>query len=105
MELPGPPVKAAAAVPQQRTAAAAAVARSEERRVGKECRWRRMAGGTSKADGIRLAHDAVCLDHEGGRIGSRNIGREGGLFFEAEAGIRCLAVTGVQTCALPIWAL
>src|SRR2546430_12522928 len=26
------------------------------------------------------------------------------LFFQAKAGIRCLTVTGVQTCALPIWA-
>src|SRR6516165_11464670 len=24
-------------------------------------------------------------------------------FFQAEDGIRCLTVTGVQTCALPIW--
>src|SRR6266436_9224173 len=27
----------------------------------------------------------------------------GFFFFQAEDGIRCVAVTGVQTCALPIW--
>src|SRR5256885_5761565 len=27
------------------------------------------------------------------------------LFLQAEAGIRCYKVTGVQTCALPIWRL
>ena len=26
-----------------------------------------------------------------------------GFFFQAEDGIRDVAVTGVQTCALPIW--
>src|SRR5204862_2919842 len=29
--------------------------------------------------------------------------RSGGFFFQAEDGIRYLYVTGVQTCALPIW--
>src|SRR6266478_6802078 len=29
--------------------------------------------------------------------------REAGFFFQAEDGIRDLTVTGVQTCALPIW--
>ena len=28
-----------------------------------------------------------------------------GFFFQAEAGIRAYDVTGVQTCALPIWHL
>src|SRR5437762_11634517 len=26
-------------------------------------------------------------------------------FFQAEDGIRCTSVTGVQTCALPIWSI
>src|SRR5688572_6921260 len=30
-------------------------------------------------------------------------GRRTGFFFQAEDGIRGLTVTGVQTCALPIW--
>src|SRR5688572_33079470 len=30
--------------------------------------------------------------------------RSNGFFFQAEDGIRDLTVTGVQTCALPIWA-
>src|SRR6266446_9522161 len=29
---------------------------------------------------------------------------DAGFFFQAEDGIRCYKVTGVQTCALPIWA-
>src|SRR5256886_11218126 len=31
--------------------------------------------------------------------------RTGGRFFQAEDGIRYVTVTGVQTCALPIWRL
>src|SRR5215469_3454886 len=40
---------------------------------------------------------------EGGQLcrGDR-LRRTGGLFFQAEDGIRALYVTGVQTCALPI---
>src|SRR5947209_4976594 len=32
-----------------------------------------------------------------------NPGSAGAFFFEAEDGIRDIGVTGVQTCALPIW--
>src|SRR2546422_756397 len=32
------------------------------------------------------------------------LGTISGFFFQAEDGIRDVAVTGVQTCALPIWA-
>mgnify|MGYP002526022502 CR=1 FL=1 len=40
------------------------------------------------------------LDDGGGRWGG---GVGGGFFFQAEDGIRARLVTGVQTCALPIW--
>ena len=48
---------------------------------------------------------------EGGRRGIRWIYSGGGggggvgvvFFFQAEDGIRDIGVTGVQTCALPIW--
>src|SRR5256884_4086952 len=33
----------------------------------------------------------------------RRLGRQLRFFFQAEDGIRDVAVTGVQTCALPIW--
>ena len=33
------------------------------------------------------------------------VGGGGGFFFQAEDGIRDRLVTGVQTCALPIWGL
>src|SRR5207302_1324548 len=55
--------------------------RSEERRVGKAARARRTAGA--------------------GRREGRGTG--GGFFFQAEDGIRDFHVTGVQTCALPIF--
>src|SRR6266702_1680645 len=101
-------------------AAAAASTRSEERRVGKECRsrWapyhskkkmlisRRAAirvrdGRVARLQGALRArvrdsldlrrqeecvHTTICL-----------------CFFQAEDGIRDGHVTGVQTCALPIW--
>src|SRR5688500_1565057 len=57
--------------------------RSEERRVGKECRSR---GGAEQES----------VDAAGAS------GRSVFFFFQAEDGIRDYKVTGVQTCALPI---
>src|SRR5256886_4157646 len=45
-------------------------------------------------------------EHRAGKAaeaGRRAFGLDGVLFFQAEDGIRDLTVTGVQTCALPIW--
>src|SRR5256886_7414088 len=36
-------------------------------------------------------------------VSSSGLFRRGFFFFQAEDGIRYLTVTGVQTCALPIW--
>src|SRR5437868_6762995 len=57
--------------------------RSEERRVGKE--WRRKGGRGSGKEKLRAIDDRS-------------------FFFQAEDGIRYRNVTGVQTCALPIFA-
>src|SRR2546430_4544491 len=48
--------------------------------------------------------DAVTDDEDADGVGLMH-GRfqRGRLFFQAEDGIRDLTVTGVQTCALPIW--
>src|SRR5688572_18487385 len=58
--------------------------RSEERRVGKECRsgWAAYYLNNNQLD-------VIC--------------RRCCFFFQAEDGIRDLTVTGVQTCALPIF--
>src|SRR5205823_2832127 len=56
--------------------------RSEERRVGKECRTREGPCRCKKKEEMRVD---VCV-----------------FFFQAEDGIRDKLVTGVQTCALPI---
>src|SRR5688572_30346894 len=58
--------------------------RSEERRVGKECRSRWATDRFKKRD-VKWYVGSVCF------------------FFQAEDGIRDLTVTGVQTCALPIY--
>src|SRR5256886_7557622 len=38
-----------------------------------------------------------------GLVAVRRVGLQSFFFFQAEDGIRDLTVTGVQTCALPIW--
>src|SRR2546430_4763349 len=59
---------------------------------------------------VRHAGDEQAEANPGGDARQRGEGRhalEGlagaGFFFQAEDGIRDLTVTGVQTCALPIW--
>src|SRR6266542_3276166 len=94
------------------------VARSEERRVGKECRSRwspynqKKKTNSSPADAIETVYDlsavkllapiprpnkVICV----GLI-YRDHAAEFRFFFQAEDGIRDATVTGVQTCALPI---
>src|SRR5688572_20390546 len=68
-------------------AGAAMQPRSEERRVGKECR---------SAAAATLIMAAVA-------IGDTWAIRRAAQPFQAEDGIRDLTVTGVQTCALPIY--
>src|SRR5688572_30477452 len=100
--------------------------RSEERRVGKECRsrgWRenyKNSGSGSESKGSpaggccssrwgcspwcfwqvrRTSFRCACAPgDEPGPAGAPRAG----FFFQAEDGIRALTVTGVQTCALPI---
>src|SRR5690606_16716322 len=68
--------------------------RSEERRVGKECRSRRSTEAEEKKneraeeeqEAVRDLCVLCCV-----------------FFFQAEDGIRDFHVTGVQTCALPIF--
>src|SRR6266542_2054507 len=75
--------------------------RSEERRVGKECRSR-WSPYQYKKQSRRLHIIEVMLNAPG--TVSPNIGLccQVFFFFRAEDGIRDAAVTGVQTCALPI---
>src|SRR2546430_969355 len=52
--------------------------------------------------------ECECLDAELGRRGVTSQlrhSRGGVFFFQAEDGIRDLTVTGVQTCALPIYSI
>src|SRR5471032_2508683 len=79
-------------------------ARSEERRVGKECRSRWSADHQKKKFGGHLAGRAVRnqLSAERRQHGSGFERRLHRFFFQAEDGIRDRDVTGVQTCALPI---
>src|SRR5699024_8869220 len=92
--------------------------RSEERRVGKECgaRWRREGGRKPEAETRECAEGARSDTPEQERCGDRaavlallltmyplvRIG-VACFFFQAEDGIRDRNVTGVQTCALPIF--
>src|SRR5215218_449716 len=98
--------------------------RSEERRVGKECRSRWSPYHSKKKQQNRAARHAgehVHLTHEqrGPARGGLAVDLHGCFyllyfevaprssvvfFFQAEDGIRDHCVTGVQTCALPIWA-
>src|SRR5476649_16739 len=83
----------------------ARTARSEERRVGKECRSRWSPYQPKKKSGVmgsiththEFASAAVDLI-----LHARSIGLDADLFFQAEDGILDHCVTGVQTCALPI---
>src|SRR5687768_6515443 len=70
-------------------------ARSEERRVGKEWSYRWEVYASLKAVFLFVLN---C-----GELQSR-VEPVYAFFFQAEDGIRDVAVTGVQTCALPILA-
>src|SRR5687768_15547414 len=86
--------------------------RSEERRVGKECRSRWAPNHHKKKGcgylGRRVAKLWLTQGHHVFGVTRRAAGAtvlklEGiNFFFQAEDGIRDVAVTGVQTCALPI---
>src|SRR6266496_130610 len=96
--------------------------RSEERRVGKECRSRWSPDHKKKKEDIRgdcelcgktcikpsLPEVSLDIVHlRGGALNFflKSLDLVGFLFFfQAEDGIRDLYVTGVQTCALPIFA-
>src|SRR5471032_802010 len=90
-----------------RNCASSAFTRSEERRVGKECRSRRSPYHYKKKR-IALLHPSLrgCdirpplqkLRRHAEGNGRRALF----FFFQAEDGIRDRDVTGVQTCALPI---
>src|SRR5690349_17687793 len=94
-------------------------ARSEERRVGKECRYRgprRLSkknrdGQLQRQGPLETRPSASCGAAAAARVRRRRRTRStpraaASFFFQAEDGIRDLYVTGVQTCALPIlsWA-
>src|SRR6266478_7963914 len=75
--------------------------RSEERRVGKECRSRWSPyHSKKKTKGVYCSRCVYYGKHQSFQAteGFRDF-----FFFQAEDGIRDLTVTGVQTCALPIW--
>src|SRR6266446_2616025 len=82
-------------------------ARAEERRVGKECRSRWSPYHEKKKTGMdRIRVDLGNLQIDGTLIIDKNLLLTNGtlfFFFQAEDGIRAYKVTGVQTCALPIW--
>src|SRR2546429_1778026 len=59
------------------------------------CELRSMSAGSSR---IQASSRIWFLVGTGGWIRDRVV-----FFFQAEDGIRDVAVTGVQTCALPIW--
>src|SRR4051794_25753648 len=76
--------------------------RSEERRVGKECRYRWSAYHLKKKRSKQMQNKPSCKAHRPGPGLSLPGCREGGqafVFFEADDGIRQGRVTGVQTCA------
>src|SRR5579884_2744830 len=77
--------------------------RSEERRVGKECRSRWSPYHYNKKAIEKLVVFKIDLDKCGTFFNLAGYQRFGELFFfQAEDGIRDGHVTGVQTCALPI---
>src|SRR5215469_15501665 len=91
--------------------------RSEERRVGKECRsrWSPYHLKKKRKNVKKLQRKEVWTSLRNGRNSNRPLGGSKLpafasaclsiplFFFQAEDGIRVLYVTGVQTCALPIW--
>src|SRR5215217_2378433 len=92
--------------------AASPASRSEERRVGKECRSRWSPYHYKKK---KKEHGQIPLVRDRTRVKNRHHMMNAGpeilrlcpcypfFFFQAEDGIRDIGVTGVQTCALPIW--
>src|SRR5215813_3919707 len=87
-------------------AASPSASRSEERRVGKECRSRWSPYHKKKKEDLSAAQPFRHVEQiaVGGVFGHplANALRERFFFFQAEDGIRDADVTGVQTCALPI---
>src|SRR5438270_3811915 len=64
--------------------------------------------GTSSGTHVYRASQGLVLLREFRMMGWRRVVRQllfylSAFFFQAEDGIRVLTVTGVQTCALPIW--
>src|SRR6266850_5058486 len=76
--------------------------RSEERRVGKECRSRWSPYHYKKKGGRWTCMSASVRKWPAEEQVSLPIGNYSMFFFQAEDGIRDYKVTGVQTCALPI---
>src|SRR5205823_10434010 len=79
--------------------------------------WRlRRTAGAQEQHGVAVAEHALALDRLGRSVGDAQevlhaVARVEcdhalslGFFFPADDGIRDKLVTGVQTCALPIWA-
>src|SRR5256886_11409973 len=50
-----------------------------------------------------MLYEYGCSDARFNNLGGMSLLLWIGFFFQAEDGIRDLTVTGVQTCALPIW--
>src|SRR2546430_9453961 len=67
-------------------------------------RWRRVGGRVRPAAGGTGAGSENRKTTGGWAERIRRRRTRSGLFFQAEDGIRDLTVTGVQTCALPIFA-
>src|SRR5947209_7835963 len=79
--------------------------RSEERRVGKECRSGRAADQSRKKNAMREITQRSASNTATRQLQDqlREVNAHDVLFFfQAEDGIRDIGVTGVQTCALPI---
>ena len=56
-------------------------------------------------DGSDCGGRLVCVGRRGGLVGACMVWVYYYFFFQAEDGIRDIGVTGVQTCALPIYAI
>src|SRR5215208_6071952 len=74
--------------------------RSEERRVGKECRSRWSPYHSKKKPAARSLQKCRKFNAQTQR--RKDAKKRNAFFFQAEDGIRDGHVTGVQTCALPI---
>src|SRR5690606_9562150 len=75
--------------------------RSEERRVGREC-GARGAGCVDITSNAAASEVGTRLPPQSAVVMPRSQAPDG-FFFQAEDGIRDFHVTGVQTCALPIY--